>query len=170
MIERHQSSNDPEVVKWLAWSAALAPGALDDYAGLIAQLRRVTPRVGGPYGPAYGFYLAGALARSGQYREAVAEFEQAERHLRPGEANLEFFSAYYDFLLAICHAHLGQDARARQRYEAGLVQARSLLKPVPGGGTPSSAAPWDRKLTTRLLQEEAESLLKPSAPAPAPSP
>jgi serine/threonine protein kinase/WD40 repeat protein/tetratricopeptide (TPR) repeat protein len=170
MAARYKSSNDPDVIKWVALSAALAAGGLDDYGGIIEQMRRAAPRVSGLFGPGYRFYLGAVLLRDGQYQAATDEFEQADRHLKAtGAGAFEDFSPIYsEFLLAICHAHLGNDAIARQWFDAAQVDVRNLLKPDQGETPTTSITSWDRRLTIRLLQEEAERLLNPSTPPSAP--
>jgi tetratricopeptide (TPR) repeat protein len=169
MVERYKSSNDPAVIKWAGWTAALAPGALDDYADLIAQLRRAAPRIGGPHKPAYRFYLGAVLLRAGEYREAAAELEQVNQHLQAAGAYLDFSPIYLGFLLAICHAHLGHEATARQWYEAAQADVSRLLTTDQGISRAARPTSWQGRLTIRLLQAEAESLLKTSAPPKTPS-
>jgi serine/threonine protein kinase/WD40 repeat protein len=166
MAARYKSSNDPDVVKWVGWSAALAPGALDDYADIIEQLRRAAPRVGGWHGPAYRFYLGAVLLRSGQYREAVAELEQVDRHTKAEGAYKDSSPICIEFLLAMCHARLGNDATARQRYETGRSNVSNLREQEQGTVTEARATSWDRRLTFELLRKEAESVLNSPAPPP----
>jgi hypothetical protein len=168
MAARYKSSNDPDVIKWVAWSAALAAGGLDDYGGIIEQMRRAAPRVSGLHGPAYRFYLGAVLLRNGQYQAAADELEQVDRHLKATGTEVDFSPIYNEFLLAICHAHLGNDAMARQWFDAAQVDVRNLLKPAQGETPTTSTTSWDCRLTIRLLQEEAEGLLNTSAPTPAP--
>ena len=168
MAARYKSSNDPDVIKWVGWSAALAAGGLDDYGGIIEQIRRAAPRVTGLHGPAYRFYLGAVLLRDGQYQGAADELEQVDRHLKAAGTGVDFSPIYNEFLLAICQAHLGNDAMARQRFDAAQVDAQNLLKSDQGATPSASTTSWERRLTIRLLQEEAEGLLNISAPPPAP--
>ncbi len=170
MAARYKSSNDPDVIKWVGWSAALAAGGLDDYRGIIEQMRRAAPRVSGLHGPAYRFYLGAVLLRDGQYQAAADELEQVDRHLKAtGVVGVDVSPIYNEFLLAICQAHLGNDAMARQWFDAAQVDVRNLLKPAQGETPTASTTSWNLRLTIRLLQEEAEGLLNTSAPQPSPS-
>jgi RNA polymerase sigma factor (TIGR02999 family) len=132
LAARYQFSNDPDVIKWVGWSAALAAGGLDDYEGIIEQMRRAAPRVSGLHGPAYRFYLGAVLLRGGQYQAAADEFEQVDRHLKAAGTGVDFSPVYNEFLLAVCQAHLGNDALARQWFDAAQVDVRNLLKSDQG--------------------------------------
>jgi tetratricopeptide (TPR) repeat protein len=160
--ERYGASKDPAVIRWVAWSAALAPGALDDYGKLIEQVRQVAPRVGGVNAPAFRFYLGAVLARAGQYQKAAAELEQVALHIQTNGIDVNSAPFCIDLLLAICHAHLGDLDKARKHYEAARADIAKLQQ---AGG---EAKFWKRSLTFRLLQEEARALLNPTAEAPPP--
>jgi serine/threonine protein kinase/WD40 repeat protein len=164
MVERYKPCNDPAVIKWVGWSAALVPGALDDYTDLIAKLGLAARRISGWHGPAYRFWLGAVLARAGRYQEAVAELEQVNQHLKAEGAFVDFSPIYLEFLLAVCHAHLGNEGAARQWYETGCADARKLLDQGP------QATSWNRRLTIELLRKEAESLVNTHASQPTKSP
>jgi serine/threonine protein kinase/WD40 repeat protein len=166
MVDRCRSSNDPAVLKWAGWSAVLAPGALDDYAGLIERLRLARDRMSGWHGPAYGFYLGAVLLRSGQYREAAAELEQVNRHFKDQGAYVDFSPIYVEFLLAICHAHLGNADVARHWFATGCANLSNLIDQEQGTATAAKTTPWDRRLIHELLRKEAESTLNPADSAP----
>jgi serine/threonine protein kinase/WD40 repeat protein len=164
MCERFGASRDPAVIRWVAWSAALAPEALDDYGELIGQVRLVAPRVGGHHAPAYRFHLGAVLTRAGQYQKAVEELEQVDLHLHANGVDVNFSPNYIDLLLAICHARLGDPDEARKHYETARTDIAKLQR------SGEEAQPWKLSLTFRLLQEEAGALLSPAAEAPPPPP
>jgi serine/threonine protein kinase/WD40 repeat protein len=156
MVTHYASTEDPAVVRWIALAVTLRPGALEDYAEFVNQVASVVPRVGGVHGPAYRFFLGAVLARAGRYAEAATELEQVERHMGAKGVHWDLFSpAHNRFLLAICHAHLGNPEKGRQWFSDATADAQSFLQTNPGAVVES----WESGLILELLQEEAEATL-----------
>jgi len=157
MFDRFQSTDDAEVIALLAWTASLAPGALTDYAELIDRVQERVTDLRGEYGPVhYSLHMGALLARDKRYEEAVAQLEELDRKFEAVGAYLGFSPTYHRFLLAICHAHLGNEDDAHQWLNPGLIDARNASSQSPE----ANYLPWVRRLTLRLLQQEAESAMK----------
>ena len=93
--------------------------------------------------------LGGLLVRAGDYESAMNELQQARKLTDADDAS----SAYTDYLLAIAQGRLGDSASA----QAALAQANATVDSLQESG---ERATWNRKLTFRLLREEATALIE----------
>jgi WD40 repeat protein/tetratricopeptide (TPR) repeat protein len=161
-MERYKSCNDPAVIKWVVAAVAARAGTLDDYTELVEHVRRSASLAGGADGPAFRFYLGVVLVRAGRYAEAATELEQMDRHLDAAGAKVNFFPIYYEFLLAICHAHLGHQDAARKWFDVATEDTQQLFRTDQG----ASSIFWTDRHILPLLQQEAEAALSTLSPVP----
>jgi len=162
MMDRYHTSDDPAVIKPVAWTAALVPGALEDYTRLIEQLRRSLPRMTGSQSPDYRFYLAAVLVRAGRYEEAMVELERSGKRLETAAKDVEFNTTYFGLLRSICHSRLNQKEAARHWLDTAAGEIQSLLPDGRETADSTPAVDWNRRLTLQLLRQEAEALVNTS--------
>jgi tetratricopeptide (TPR) repeat protein len=161
LVERNQSREDPEVLRPVAGAAILRPEALDDYSGLLEQVRRSLPWAGGWDGPAQRFELGFVLARAGQYAQALKELEELDRFLGTG-VPVRFPPTLNKFMISICHAHLGDLEEARRWFHVAARETQPLLQADPA----TLSGDWWARPALEVFMKEAETLLRtpPSKP------
>ena len=103
--------------------------------------------------------LGAILYRAGRFEEALArQMDLMTYWQRRSEAAADRTSpAYTYFFLAMAHHRLAHAADAQDCFQKGTEVAREEL-----AGTPQ----WNREITLRLLQSEAEAVLGLATPAP----
>ncbi len=160
LLDRFADSEDAGALYWSAWACALGPGPVADTARLAAAARRLTALQ--PAEPDYCQTAGAALYRAGRIDEAARLLDEASV-TRGGADGAPRSTAHYGrMLLAMTLHRLGHPSGARAR----LTGAVAALDADPASTSDSS--PWNRRLTLRLLQSEAEeTLARPAGDAPA---
>ncbi len=136
MLEKLGKSADPEVLAAVAWTCALAPGAVPDPGRLVDLARKASD--GRPDNPDARRALGAALYRAGKYEEAARQLDgQPSKPGEKGAAEL--------LLLAMARQRLGKAEEARN------------LRDRAGGAT--APAGWVKRAEADLLRREANALL-----------
>jgi len=144
---------------WAAWACVLAPDAVKDADTLVQLAEQVV--ASDPKNCDYLSALGAALYRAGQYGEAVKRLGEAAAARKENEG-VRGAEGYDWFFLAMAHHRQGRGEEAR-RWLGRAVRAAPT--PANPGADKTDPAPWNRRLTFRLLRSEAESVLgsKPGA-------
>jgi tetratricopeptide (TPR) repeat protein len=137
-------TSDSVTRHFVAWTAALAPGGLDDYEPAI-QLARETVKSGSGNAQHLGG-MGAILFRAGDFEKAQEQLENALG--LPENANTS--TAYSRYFLAMTEDALGNHDQAQRQLQLAKKQADAEL---------SDAPPWNRKLTLDLLRREVEARL-----------
>ncbi len=146
LIERARQTQSPEIANFVAWTCALGPAALDDYAGAIALCELALKKAPSKERRAAALNTLGVLYyRAGRYREAIT-------HLHESLQKDEGHDLAYDWLfLAMSHHCLGEPAQARE-----YLGKAARYKPA------KKRTAWDT-LEIEMLREEAETQIKSNA-------
>jgi tetratricopeptide (TPR) repeat protein len=153
MSDNFKDTGEPEAAFFAAWSCALAPQAVTDFALPI----RLAERALGKNAELVRYHQgAGAvLYRAARYPEALKHLEAAEGKGNP--QNRSSF-AYVWYFRAMTHYRLGQKEEAARWLDKANKQAEVELQGIDQSSQPHI---WVRKVTLRLLRAEAENLLRP---------
>jgi len=144
MLEKFGATDDSVTAASAAWTCALAPGALDDYAPALDLARRAAEQL-----PAdrSALQALGALQfRAGQLDEARDNLTAAVNATETERTS----PAYARYLLAMTHERLGNSAEAHET----LAAANELADRELNDDTVRPA--WNRRVTLELLRKEAE--------------
>ena len=142
--QAHSKSGKADAVHFAAWSCALAPEAVEDYALAIRLARKACEET--PNSQQYLNGLGAILMRAGEYEQASEQLKKALA-LSDDEKTSPSYTRYF---LAMTEHHLGNSETAQEH----LTQANASAAQELAG---SSA--WNRKLTLELLRREAEALI-----------
>jgi tetratricopeptide (TPR) repeat protein len=130
-----------------AWTATLAPNALDDYASANKLARRALQS--NPRDEQFLTGLGAILFRAGDFPNALTNLTAALKASHTGRTS----SAYIHYFLAMTHYRLGNHAEATKALRTANRLAERELN------NSARPAPWNRQLTLRLLRAETEGLL-----------
>jgi serine/threonine protein kinase/tetratricopeptide (TPR) repeat protein len=159
LVEHRSRPETPERAYWIAWTCALAPGAMSDWDRPIklAELAYQKGPASDAAGPA-GVSIACAMTRgavfyrAGRFADAAKYLQEADS--RAGNAPMKSTGGtevYACFFLALTHHRLGDAEKARHYFDRGTELADRELK---------EHLPWNRKVTLDLLRREAEQALE----------
>jgi eukaryotic-like serine/threonine-protein kinase len=140
MFIRFRDTRDPVTAEFVAWTNSLRPQTDIDWGELVALASRQFAT--GDAGAATQRTLGTLLLRAGLYEDALAELEASGENVQREEQRTS--ATYNAYLLAIAHARLGNEERARTSLDHA---ERHLETDSPG---------WHRQSTLRLLREEAQ--------------
>ena len=131
-----------------AWTAALAPDALEDYGKAIALAANSVQQE--PDDKQFQTGLGAIQMRSGLYEEALVTLEKSLETA----TNSKTSNAYATFFRAMTLHHLGRGDDARQALTDAIKLSDQELSDE------SNPPSWNRRLTLELLRKEAETLIK----------
>jgi tetratricopeptide (TPR) repeat protein len=159
LLDRFGQTEQPEAAQWVAWAAVLAPDAVSDRERPVqlgeAALRRASRS------RTYATTLGAALYRAGRFGEAIQRLDEAaaaeQEATKPGMVS----PAYARFFLAMAHARAGHAGKARRWLEEAIRGTEAEVRD-PGD---AASRTWNRRLTLRLLRQEAEDLVKEGSEA-----
>jgi tetratricopeptide (TPR) repeat protein len=129
-----------------AYTCSLAPDGVDEPAPLVALAERACAIA--PRSHFYQAFLLAALYRSGRYEDAIRRADRAKAE------GVEDFWLAWPFL-AMAHARLGRHDKAREWLDKS--EARAKANPLDGPA-------WDKRLTLKIPNREAEALLRANPP------
>ncbi len=139
---------DPQSASLVAWTCALAPDAVDDYAPIIALAQRAVDA--SPNNNQYLKALAAILFRAEQVEAAITQLtDLAQReasHDRPQSAS----PVYTQYFLAMAYHRQGNADEARECLEQAAERTEREIE---------DHASWNRRLTLDLLRREAEAMI-----------
>jgi tetratricopeptide (TPR) repeat protein len=137
----------PDEAHWLAWTCALAPGAVDDWKSPLRLAQQASR--GDPKSARFSTALGAVLYRAGRIKEAIQELDKNTKMFEaPGANAAQTSPAYAWFFLAMAHQRRGNPEQSRRCLMRAIELADREKKP-----------PWNRKLTLELLRREASSAI-----------
>jgi tetratricopeptide (TPR) repeat protein len=151
MIQALRETGDPQEAQFIAWTCALAAGALDDYEPAIAFARRAADS--DPKSTQFLTTLGAILYRAGQTQEAIACLTESDRSAAELSEKANASPAYAWYFLAMAQHQAGHRDEARSNLEKANVRTTRALDDQ------ENPLPWNRRLTLELLRHEAEELL-----------
>jgi WD40 repeat protein/tetratricopeptide (TPR) repeat protein len=151
MLRQFGPTEDPETLRRLAWTCALALDAVADLAPLLRGLERAV--AANPTACAHRHELGALLHRDGRPAEAVKELTEAiHLHRQDGTVSDRLF-------LAMANHRQGA-AEEAGKWLAAAVQ--EMDPPLPAASPPG----WELRPEHQLLRREAEALILGGKPAP----
>jgi tetratricopeptide (TPR) repeat protein len=147
-----------EADSFVAWTSALAPDAVDDYAPIIGLARGAVEA--SPENSKYLGTLGAILLRAGQIEEAVEKLTEVQQRDANDDGPKDSSPAYTQYFLAMAHHSAGEVAQASEALQEANTWTDKVL------GETGKPVPWNRKLTLELLRSEATELLSQEDHAP----
>ena len=154
MLQQFAESSKTSELYLAAWSCVLAPDAVDDYSPAIESAEQAV--VNDANSEDYLKTLGGILYRAGRFEEAVQRLTEANNLIEDSDAESQVSPAYTWYFLAMAHHKLGNGEEAEKWLQKANESTDKVLVEHEEGTTPLS---WNRRLTLKLLREEAEALL-----------
>jgi WD40 repeat protein/tetratricopeptide (TPR) repeat protein len=147
MLRRFAQNETADNPQLIAWTCALAPGAVADWSKPIA-LAESSQHVG---------TLGAVLFRAGRLEDAIRRLEEADRLVPNPREDAPSSPAYVWFLLAMAHRRAGHADEAKIWFDKA---ARWTDEALGGSATDKRSPPaWNRRITLNLLRAEAAELL-----------
>jgi tetratricopeptide (TPR) repeat protein len=112
-----------------------------------------------PKSDSYLKTLGGALYRAGRFEEAVQRLAEADKLTEAPDAASKSSPAYTWYFLAMAHQANGQSDEAKKWLGKAVEWSDKVFREDEEGTAPLA---WNRRLTLRLLREEAEAMIEPS--------
>jgi predicted Zn-dependent protease len=143
----------PDAANWIAWTCALAPGAVDDWKSPLRLAQQASR--GDPKSESYHTTFGAVLYRAGRIEEAIQELEKTTKLFKaPGANAAQTSPAYPWFFLAMAHRRRGNPEQSRRCLTRAteLADRENINQPS-----------WNRKLTLELLRREASSAIGAAA-------
>lgn len=164
MLQRFGQIGKPDGAHWSAWTCALAPDAVGDFAQAVALAEKAAK--GDPKAIQYANTWGAILYRGGRFEESVQRLTEADRLVQGATEKSPSSPTYTWFFLAMAHHRLGHTEEAKKWLDRAVQWTdKAMRQDAAKAGGP---LPWNRRVTLKLLSEEAEALVKsPSGVAPA---
>jgi eukaryotic-like serine/threonine-protein kinase len=152
IVTRFGTSSDPNAVFWTVWTCVLAPDAVADWRPVVQLAEKAVADDPKNCDKLQG--LGAVLYRAGRYQEAAKQLAEAEAAF-PETQSPRTSPDYTGLFQAMTLHRLSRSDEAQQ-------QLRRAVNDIdqPSEQTKIANAAWNRRLTLRLLRQEAEDLLK----------
>jgi tetratricopeptide (TPR) repeat protein len=165
MLQRFGPTDKASDGHWVAWSCALAPDAITEWPTAIALAEQAVRS--DSKSVQHLTTLGAVLYRAGRFDEALARLtEAAALSQAPSEAS-NSSPAYAWFFLAMAQHRLRHADEAKQWLDKAIAWTDKTIAEADQGTTD---LPWNRRLTLKLLRDEATTLLGVTPPADEPVP
>jgi serine/threonine protein kinase/tetratricopeptide (TPR) repeat protein len=163
ILERFGKTEAPDTAYWAAWTCVVGPDAVAPPDRLVPLAEKALAKAPTSYD--YLTTSGVALYRAGRFEEAVKRLGEADTAYKR-DARFRQPVAYSWIFLAMAHHRLGQTEEARKWLDkavqwmdqAGLEKGQDAASKIP--------MPWNRRLTLRLLRNEAETLIQGATTTP----
>ena len=149
----------------MAWACALAPDATTDWATAVALAEKAVQS--DPKSAMYLNTLGAVLYRAGRFDEALARLSEADALVQEPSEAIKSSPAYTWFFLAMTQHRLGHAEEAKQWLDKAVAWTDKTLAEADQG---TADLPWNRRLTLKLLRDEATALLGVTPPTVEPAP
>jgi serine/threonine protein kinase len=157
MLTRFGTSSDPNAAFWTVWTCGLAPDAVADWGPVVQLAEKAV--ADDPNNCDKLLNLGAVLYRAGRYPEAAKRLAEAGAAFAQTQSP-RASPVYTRLFLAMTLHRLGRSDEAHQQ----LRKAGNDIDQPPEE-TKIANGTWNRRLTLRLLRQEAEALLKKSSQA-----
>jgi tetratricopeptide (TPR) repeat protein len=155
MLDRFKDAEDAETASFTAWSCALGPDALPDFAPALRLAEKALAR--GDQTARYHQAVGAIHYRAGRWQECVKHLHDTQAAANPEELTS---SAYWCYFLAMAEHRLGHKEESHRWLAKAVAQTdKELRDEAQTGGREH----WVRKPTLQLLRAEAEALLRETA-------
>ncbi len=155
MVQKFQAAEAAGDRHWLAWTCALAPDAVEDYAPIVRLAEQAVES--DPDSASYLNALGAILFRAGRCEDAVRRLGEASDLIRDADAPSKSAPAYTWYFLALAHQELGHEADAKSWLDKATAWTDQALREHEAG---TAVVPWNRRLTLKLLRKEAEGMIQ----------
>jgi tetratricopeptide (TPR) repeat protein len=151
MLKQFGDTDDPMVANFVAWTCALASGALRDYDPVIALAKKAAEER--PDSGQFRNTLGAILHRAGRHDDAIEQLTELDRRWEAADHAIQSSPAYTWYFLAMAHQKAGNDERAREY----LTKAnRATDEALVDEKNPPA---WNRQATLGFLRKEADRLV-----------
>jgi tetratricopeptide (TPR) repeat protein len=147
MLETFAHSDEPKELEFAAWTCALSTGAVDDYTVALRLAEKAVDAE--PENRQFLTAMGAVQLRSDQFDAALANLKNATASDKDKNAPV----AYAVYFQAMAEHHLNRHEDARQSLDRANELAEQELNDEV------SPPIWNRRLTLKLLREEAEALI-----------
>ena len=154
MLQRFGQTDKADDAHWVAWACALAPDATADWPAAVALAEKAVKS--DPKSASYLNTLGAVLYRAGQFDEAAKKLKEAEALVSAPIGSAKSSPAYTWFFLAMAQQRLRQAEDAKASFDKAVAETDKVLREHEQG---IADAPWNRRLTLKLLRAEAAALL-----------
>jgi tetratricopeptide (TPR) repeat protein len=161
MVGKLGETDDPMAANFVAWTCALAPDAVDDYAPVLACATKAVEAQ--PHTDQFLNTLGAILYRAGRQEEAIEWLTELDRHSGGGDAKASSSPGYTWYFLAMVHKKTGNDEQAREYLDKANAWTDEAL------ADEENPPVWNRRATLELLRKEGEALVAAPDDAPEPS-
>ncbi len=153
MLQRFAETNDAANARWTAWTCVLTPDSVVDWQKPIALAERAAKSDS----KAFHFVntLGSVLYRAGRFEEAIQRLGEADRLAQDGTGKPPPSPTYTWYFLAMTHHRLGHHEEAKKWLDKAVESTEKALADHEAG---KELLVWNRRLTLKLLRDEAEAL------------
>ena len=153
MLQRFGESTKPDDANWVAWTCALAPDAIKDWPKTVALAEKAAKN--DPKSASYLNTLGAVLYRAGRFDESLQRLTEADRVVKAPSETLPSSPAYTWFFLAMAHHRLGHGEEAKKWFDKAAARTEKAIREADQG---TEYLAWNRRLTLKLLRQEAKAL------------
>ncbi|MGM0490870.1 MAG: hypothetical protein ACQESR_29450, partial [Planctomycetota bacterium] len=154
MVEAFRDGDSPNPCYWTAWTCLLSPNSVEDYAPLVRMAKQAVEE--DPDSEHCLKTLGGILYRAGRADEAVQRLTEANQLLEDPDTESQSSPAYTWYFLAMAHDKLGHETDTRKWLDKATQWTDKVLSAHEDGTAPLA---WNRRLTLKLLRDEAEGMI-----------
>ena len=154
MLQQFQDTEKPGDAHWVAWTCLLEPEAVKDY-GPVVRLAKAAVEADQGSQP-YQTTLGAILYRAGRLEEAVERLSEVDKLTKEPDAAAKSSPAYAWYFLVMAHHKLGDDEEAKKWLQKATEWTDRVVREDEEG---TAKLAWNRRLTLKLLREEAEGVI-----------
>jgi tetratricopeptide (TPR) repeat protein len=154
MLQRFAQTDKADDAHWVAWTCALGPDATADWPKAIALAEKASQS--DPKSFQFLNPLGAVLYRSGRFEDAAKKLKEAETLGQGSGGSPKSSPAYAWFFLAMAQERLQHREDARAAFDKAVAETDKGLREHKEG---IADVPWNRRLTLKLLRDEAQTLL-----------
>ena len=154
MVGQFSEGTAPADDNFIAWACTLAPDALSDWVQAVAVAEKAAQS--DPKSASYLNTWGAVLYRAGRFDDALSRLSEAEALVQPSSEANNSPPAYTWFFLAMTQHCLGHAEEAKQWLDKAVAWTDKIFAEADQGTTDLS---WNRRLTLKLLREEAEGMI-----------
>ena len=159
MLQRFGQTDKASDGHWIAWACTLAPDAITDWATAVTLAEKVVQSE--PKSVMYLNTLGAVLYRAGRFDEALVRLSEVEPLVQEPSKAIKSPPAYTWYFLAMAQHRLGHAEESKQWLDKAVAWTDKTTTEADQG---KADLPWNRRLTLKLLRDEATTLLGVTLP------